>query len=419
MYFSYFDIDSVTDGVLKNGVKKLASYRARVANVCSKSDSTKPEYSLVHAQNPAVHDQLDVLSKQFKNISDLIVVGIGGSNLGLEAVHEVLGENSVRLHTLDTTSAFEIQQLIGRLATIKSVKKLAVCVISKSGNTAETLVNAGVLLDVLEQRFKKTIYEQTLFIGNSGTSFMKTGKRLGVICVPMPEIIGGRYSVATEVALVPLALLGHDTDAFIAGVLDTTHEEFESAVAENAVRVHHYITKNFTHYNFFAFEKRLEKLGAWYRQLTAESLGKEFHKDKSPVKKGFVPTVSTPVELHSVGQLYMSGLDGVYTDFVTFDDEENNFKVPKKGISKLYGKFDVQEVATALYGGVMAAYKERSLPYRSTIFDDGNLAYSLGLFMGMRMLETMYIAELMNINAFDQPNVELYKNKTRDILGVE
>jgi len=65
----------------------------------------------------------------------------------------------------------------------------------------------------------------------------------------------------------------------------------------------------------------------------------------------------------------------------------------------------------------MAAYQKRSLPYRSTIFDE-DLPYALGLFMGMRMLETMYVAELMNLNAFDQPNVELYKNKTRKILGL-
>jgi len=418
MYFSYFDIDSVTDGVIKNGVKKLEKYRADVKQVVDKNDNSKPEYSLAHVQNPEVHDKLTELAKQFKGIQHLVVVGIGGSNLGLEAVHSILGEQKVVLHTLDTVSAVELQQLIDSLSSVRSVKKLAVCVISKSGNTTETLVNAGILLDVLEQRFKKAVYDQTLFIGNPDTPFMKAGKRLGVTCVPMPEIVGGRYSVATEVGLVPLALLGHDTDAFIAGVLDTTHEEFESVVAENAVRLHHYIGKNFRHYNFFAFEKRLKNLGAWYRQLTAESLGKEFDRSKKPVKKGFIPTISTPVELHSVGQLYMSGFDGVYTDFVTFDDEENNFKVPKKGIAKVYGKFDAQEVATALYGGVVAAYQERSLPYRSTIFDDGNLAYSLGLFMGMRMLETMYVAELLNLNAFDQPNVELYKNETRQILGL-
>ena len=66
----------------------------------------------------------------------------------------------------------------------------------------------------------------------------------------------------------------------------------------------------------------------------------------------------------------------------------------------------------------MAAYQEKVLPYRSTIFDE-DLPYSMGLFMSMRMRETMYVAELLNLNAFDQPNVELYKKETRNILGLE
>lgn len=417
MYFSYFDIDSVTVDSQKRGVKKLQAYRERVQRIKAENDNTQSEYSLVHAQNPALHDIIDTIKKQFKGIQHLVLVGIGGSNLGTEAIHSVLNTGAVKLHTLDTVSAHAINLLLLELKGIKSVKKIAVCVISKSGNTAETLVNAGVLLDALEQKFKQAIYSQTIFVGNPGTDFMKMGKKLGVTVVPMPEIVGGRYSVATEVGLVPLALLGHDTDSFISGILDSTTDEFESVVAENAVRLNSYIAKKFRHYNFFAFEPRLYKLGTWYRQLAAESLGKEIDRAGIPVKNGFIPTISTPVELHSVGQLYLSGFDGVYTDFVTFDDDSINFPIPKKGIAKTYGRFDVQEVATALYGGVMGAYQERSLPYRSTIFDE-DLMYSLGLFMGMRMLETMYVAELMNLNAFDQPNVELYKNKTREILGL-
>lgn len=417
MYYSYFDIETVTDAGQKRGVHKLAAYRAQVQKVLENNDHTKPEYSLVHAKNPTVHDTLDSLHKQFKGIKHLVLIGIGGSSLGVEAIHSVLDTGKVKLHTLDTVSAHDIEQLISTLKPIKSAKQLAICVISKSGNTAETLVNASVLLEALEQKFKKSLYGQTIFIGNPGTDFMKAGKRLGVNIVPMPEVVGGRYSVTTEVGLVPLTLLGHDTDAFIAGILEASRDELESVTAENAVRLHHYLSKKFIHYNFFAFEPRLAKLGAWYRQLIAESLGKEMDRNNQPVKVGFVPSISTAVELHSVGQLYMSGFAGVYTDFVTFDDDTADQSIPKKGISKTYGKFTTQEVAVAIYGGVMAAYQERSLPYRSTIFDE-DLAYSLGLFMSMRMRETMYIAELMNINAFDQPNVELYKNKTREILGL-
>jgi glucose-6-phosphate isomerase len=113
----------------------------------------------------------------------------------------------------------------------------------------------------------------------------------------------------------------------------------------------------------------------------------------------------------------MSGLLPTYTDFVTFDDDNANYDIPKKGLAKNYGKFNMQEVATGIYGGVIGAFQAKKLPYRATIFDD-DLPYSVGLFMGMRMMETMYVAELLGINAFDQPNVELYKDKTREILGL-
>tara|TARA_B100000508_G_C11462392_1_gene279837 strand:+ start:1884 stop:3137 length:1254 start_codon:yes stop_codon:yes gene_type:complete len=417
MYFSYFDIESITQTSQKRGVKKLEKYRKVIQKVVATNDNSRPEYSLVHAKNQAVHDIVDSIKKQFKGVQHLVLVGIGGSNLGTEAVHAALGEGKVKLHALDTVSSHAIEQLLNELKSIRSVKKIAVCVISKSGGTAETLVNASVLLETLEKKFKKGIYKQTIFIGNAGTNFMKTGKKMGVTTIAMPEIVGGRYSVSTEVGLVPLAILGHDTDAFIAGLLDATVDEFESVTAENAARFYSYLQKNYQHYNFFAFEPRLYKLGTWFRQLSAESLGKTKDRSRKAVTKGFLPSISTAVELHSMGQMYLSGYAGVYTDFVTFDDDSIDYEVPKKGIANKYGKFTVSEVAAGIYGGVMGAYQEKNLPYRSTIFDE-DLTYSLGLFMGMRMLETMYVAELMNLNAFDQPNVELYKDKTRAILGV-
>jgi glucose-6-phosphate isomerase len=417
MHFSYFDSTVITEKAITSDVQKLSIYRQKVRRVITEHDNTSSEYSLIHAQDQSVHDTIDELKKRFKGIQHVVLVGIGGSNLGTEAVHTTLDTNTVTLHTLDTVSAHAIELLLQKLQGVRSVKKIAVCVISKSGNTAETLVNASVLLEALEVMFAKNIYEQTVFIGDAGTEFMKKGKRLGVTTITMPKIVGGRYSVATEVGLIPLALLGHDTDAFITGVLDATSEEFESEVANSAARLHQYILKGYRQYNFFAFEPRLATLGAWYRQLFAESIGKEKDRSGKMVTKGFLPTISTPTELHSVGQLYLSGFTGVYTDFVTFDDDTIDYQVSKKGIAKQYGTFTVAEVAAAIYGGVVAAYQEQMLPYRSTIFTE-DLPYSLGLFMGMRMLETMYVAELMDLNAFDQPNVELYKIKTREILGL-
>lgn len=417
MYFSYFDIDSVTDPVLKKSERALAEYRARVTALRERPDDSVPEYSLVHATQPQLHDTLDRLKKQFKGIKHLVLVGIGGQDLSVKAIHSALGEQGVALESLDTIAPHQVQQLLQKIQKVKKVSHIAVCISSKSGTTAETTVNGSVVLQALEEKFGTDIYAQTIFIGTTGTGLLKFGQRQKATVVPMPKIVGGRFSVGTEAGLVPLALLKHDTDAFMAGMLDVLTPEFESVVAENAARLAHYYKKKFHHYNFFAFEPRLEKLGAWYRQLQAESLGKAKDRSGAPVQTGMVPTVSTPVELHSMGQLYLSGLPGVYTDFVTFDDDTTNYSIPKKGIAKSYGKFDMQEVATAIYGGVMSAYQAKGLPYRSTIFDEA-LPYSLGLFMAMRMLETMYVAELLNLDAFNQPNVELYKDKTRDILGL-
>lgn len=417
MYFSYFDTEISDDKQVARVVKKLKPYRAAVADVIGNHDQTRPEYSLAHVADPSLHDTIDVIKKDFKGVKHVIVIGIGGSNLGTEAIHEVLDTGKVKLHSLDTIAPYQIERLLDELKSVRSAKQVAVCVISKSGGTAETLTNAGVLLEALEKKCKKAIYKQTIFIGNKGTAFMKAGKRMGVHCVAMPDIVGGRFSVSTEVGMIPLALLGHDTDQIMAGMLDASGEEFESVTAENAARLAIYINKKYTHYNFFAFEPRLYKLGAWYRQLQAESLGKAKTRSKKDFNKGFVPSISTAVELHSVGQLYLSGFEGVYTDFVTFDDSECDYQISKKGIAKAYGKFGMQEVATAIYGGVIGAYQAQQLPYRATIFTE-DLAYSLGVFMGMRMQEIMYAAELLDLNAFDQPNVELYKDKTRAILKI-
>ena len=417
MYFSYFDTEFSSDRTVKKHVQTLAKYRAQVGKVVRDHDTAQPEYSLTHAANPAVHDQLDDVQKDFKGIKHLILIGIGGSNLGTEAVHQLLGEKKVRLHSLDTIAAYQIEALLHDLKRVKKASQVAVCVISKSGGTAETMVNAGVVLTALEKQFGAKIYKQTIFIGDPGTGFTKSAKRMGARAIAMPPVIGGRYSVGTEVGLVPLALLGHNVDAFIAGLLESSNEEYESITADNAARLFVYLNKKYTHYNFFAFEPRLYKLGAWYRQLQAESLGKTHDTKKKKVSKGFVPTLTTAVELHSTGQLHMSGLLPTYTDFVTFDDEDCNYDIPKKGLSRHYSKFNMQEIATAIYGGVIGAYQTKKLPYRATIFTE-DLAHSAGLFMGMRMRETMYVANLLGINAFDQPNVELYKDKTREILGM-
>ena len=416
MFISYFDDTRVTEKALQTNLRKLTKYRAEIANQAATSDTTQSEYSLLYPKDYQLHETLETVKKDFKNVKHVILIGIGGSSLGVEAIHAVLDTGATKLTVLDTVSAYNLDLALQAAAKVKKVTELAVCVISKSGKTTETLTNAAIVLDALKETFGEAVYKQTIFIGDPGSDGLVYGKKKGSMVVTMPANIGGRYSVATAVGLIPLTLLRHDVDELITGFLDAAEERFESIVAKSASRVALYHQFKYPHYNFFAFEPRLEKLGRWYRQLFAESLGKEKTKEGKKVTHAMVPTISTPVELHSVGQLYMSGVPQTFTDFVTFDDEIIDAKVPKGNTlsGKLKG-LSMQEIATGLYGGVIAAYEEQSLPYRATIFEE-ELSYSLGLFMAMRMREIMYAAHLLNVDAFNQPNVELYKTKTKQIL---
>ncbi len=418
MNISYFDDARVTEKILQAKSKKLAPYREAVAAAASVHDLTIPEASLYYASDVALHDMLARLQQQYKRVKRVILIGIGGSSLGAEAVHAVLNQGKVILSVLDTISVSKLNELKRDIAPHKKASDIVVCVISKSGGTTETLANAAALLEVLQLKFGDAIYQQTIFVGNPGSDLLRYGRKMQVECVMIPEAIGGRYSVATAVGLVPLALLGHDVDEFIMGYLDAMHPTIESVVADSAARLATYHTLKYPHYTFFACETRLEKLGGWYRQLFAESLGKAEDLHGKEMKHVIVPTIITPVELHSVGQLYMSGVPDVYTDFVSFDDEELDVMLSKKaGIAPTLKGYSLQEVSTAIYGGVIAAYQEKQLPYRATVFEE-ELAYSLGQFMAMRLREVMYTARLLDLNAFDQPNVELYKQKTKEILHV-
>ncbi len=397
--------------------KRLAGYRMEIARIIRERDDKRHEYALAHPTAELV-SSLRTQLKTFKGLRHVVVVGIGGSSLGLEALHSALGaDTQPKLTVLDMITPAALTAVTNELRAVKKVSQVAVCVISKSGTTTETLANASVLLRLLEARYGTAIHGQVIYIGNPGTALTKVAKKQGSHYLAMPAVVGGRFSVTTEVALVPLILLGHDVEAIVAGMRRASDPVAEEAIAARAVQLHAFLRAGYRHFNFFAFETRLYKLGCWYRQLFAESLGKATARDGKPVKVGMVPTISTPVELHSIGQLYLAAFPGVFTEFVSVDDNGVDYKIGPTTIAPHLKKFTLEEVSAALYGGVVGAYQGQGLPYRATVLAE-DLASSLGYYLAAAMLEVMYLAHLMNVDAFDQPNVELYKDKTRTLLGL-
>lgn len=419
MHVTYSDEQKVTEVRVAKVRKRLNPF-ADVLQTNIRDKAATPGVSALTTwkDEPMLQAVHDVVTT-FKKPKHVVLIGIGGSSLGVEAVHAVLATaQSPELHVLDTLAPHELEAVLAKLAKVKKTTDVAVCVVSKSGTTVETLANAEILIGTLEEQFGAAIWQHVVCIGNPDTPFLQLAKKRKAHTIAMPEIVGGRYSVFTPVGLVPLALLGHDIEAILAGVEDATTENYLDVALTDAARLFLYLKGGVRHYNFFAFDTRLVRLGKWYRQLAAESLGKEQTRSGKAVKLGFLPTISTAVDLHSVGQLYFSQFPGVYTDFVTFNDDSVDYRIPARPkLATALAKQTHQDIAAAIYAGVIEAYQERRLPYRSAIFDEG-LDYSLGLFMAMRMVEVMALAELLDVDAFNQPNVELYKQNTKQILGL-
>jgi len=414
-----FSDENVSPGAIAKTVARLAKCQkqllATLANPNEQTPLTALKTSHDKTQLAAIYDTLE----KFGQLQHIVLIGIGGSSLGTEAIHAVLANpSSPQLHILDTVAPHELNAVLTSLQKVKRVSQIAICVVSKSGNTVETLANAESLLGQLQVQFGTSIWRQVVAIGNEGTDFLARAKKRGAQVVTMPTVVGGRYSVFTSVGLVPLGLLGHDLKALLAGVSDATTKPHLATAFENAARLYHQQKAGARHYNFFAFDTRLVRLGKWYRQLMAESLGKETTRRGKKVVGGFLPTISTTVDLHSVGQLYLAKFPGVYTDFVTLDDQTANHVIPARPkLAAALAGHTHQDIATALRQSVLKTYQARQLPYRSTVLATP-LNHSLGFFMATRMLETMALAELMDINAFDQPNVELYKKRMRKILKI-
>lgn len=419
MHLTFFDHPKVTPEALARTVKRLEPLKQSFNSELTAPTADSPFAALSTWSDEAQLAEIHTVLEKFSKPKHVVLIGIGGSSLGAEAIHAVLATNtSPQLHVLDTVAPHELEKVLHALGRVKKTTDVAICVVSKSGHTVETLANAEVLIGSLEAQLGKAIWKQVACIGNADTTFLLQAKKRGAHIVAMPTHIGGRFSVFTAVGLLPLGLLGHDIEAILAGVEDAVSVSHQQVSYENASRIFMHLKAGIRHYNFFAFDTRLVRVGKWYRQLTAESLGKEVTRQGKKVPLGFLPTVSTAVDLHSIGQLYFAQFPGVYTDFVSFNDDEIDYRIPAKPkLATQLARQTQQDIAAAIYAGVIEAYQERQLPYRSTIFEEG-LEYSLGLFMASRMLETIALAELMDVNAFDQPNVELYKQHTARILGV-
>ncbi|RMD67457.1 hypothetical protein D6817_01645, partial [Candidatus Pacearchaeota archaeon] len=313
------------------------------------------------------------------NASNLLVIGIGGSNLGTIAVQQaVLGKNynltaRRKVFYLDTVDPdYTASTLEFVKSELKRGKKAVVNVISKSGSTTETISLFNVVLSQLKP-YDSELEKMIVVTTNRDSALWNYAMKKGLRALEIPKMVGGRYSVLSNVGLFPLAFLGVNVRALLAGA----REMVERAVSKNqrfnlpaklaAVQYAHFLSGKMI-VNLFLFGNDFESVGKWYRQLVGESLGKEFNLVGKRVETGLTPIVSVgTTDLHSVGQLYLGGPNDKFSIFVKTNKWRSKLRVKKQAefeklVRDIGGK-SLGEIMDAVFDGVLRTYAKRKRPF--------------------------------------------------------
>lgn len=365
-------------------------------------------------------------AKQRLNPSALVVVGIGGSIMGTKGVFEALygqyyneQQPACKVYfvdTFDTDTSYDVYLLIEQL--LQEDKTVLVNVVSKSGVTLETQVNATLFIELIK-RYRLLDYKDCIVITtNYDSALWRSAQREGFVCLEIPKNVGGRFSVLSAVGLFPLALLGVDLvqlRAGAAGMLEICiNQEIENnPAALNAAMLNFHYRRGVVIHDTFLFSKDLAGLGLWYRQLMAESLGKMHDRSGEIVRVGMLPTVSIgSTDLHSVGQLYLAGPRNRFTTFVTIEKNRSDLVLPGASLPSF------KELMSTCAQSIMIAYQKQELPFIHLTLPEKS-AWFVGQFLQMKMVEILYLGYLLNVNPFDQPQVELYKHEMWKLLNHE
>ena len=335
------------------------------------------------------------LVKKLKKISNVRIIGMGGSNLGAEAIHDFL-RDKVKKKFIFTNNLNNNQKFFN------NKKKILNLIISKSGNTLETISNVNILI-------KKS--DQNIFITENKNSYLKDlAKKLKAEIIEHKNFIGGRYSVLSEVGMLPTELMGLNENKFKQLNSLIKNKNFINNLINNVGSIVNKIKKDRINSIILNYDEQSESFFKWYQQLVAESLGKK--------SKGVLPIISTmPKDNHSLMQLY---LDGPKNNFFTFFHVKNqkNYKIKNDAIlashkylrNKNVGKIiEAQKLATEI------VFLKKKIPFRSFEILNRN-EETMGELFCFFILETILIGRSLKINPFDQPAVELIKKETKKIL---
>ena len=331
--------------------------------------------------------------KKYQRFNNFRIIGMGGSTLGTQTIYEFLK------HKIKKNFIF-----VDNLQNKKKNKEKKYCnlVVSKSGNTIETIVNFNILM-------KKN--EKNIFLTENKKNYLSIlAKKLKAEIIHHNNFIGGRYSVLSEVGMIPAELMGLKSSNFKNYNSLIKNKIFINSLIKNVSSTLYFIKKQKFNSIIINYDEKSDSLFKWYQQLVAESLGKK--------KTGLLPIVSCmPKDNHSVMQLY---LDGFEKNFFTFFyvNEKKSEKVNNRNILFSQNFLKNKSISNVIYAQKRATenvFNKKNIPFRSFEIQKRD-EKTLGELFTFFILETILIGKCLNLNPYDQPAVELIKKETKRIL---
>jgi len=332
---------------------------------------------------------------KYKKFSNIRVIGMGGSILGAEAIYDFLKKKIKKkiifVNNLNSNAGY---------FNVKNINLNLI--ISKSGNTLETIANANTLI--------KNKDSNIIITENKDSYLTNLASQLKAEIFEHKNYVGGRYSVLSEVGMLPAELMNLNESKF---------KQFNSLI-KNKIFVNNLINNVAATLNLIKsgkytsiilnYDEQSENLFKWYQQLIAESLGKK--------SKGLLPIISSmPKDNHSLMQLY---LDGPKKSFYTFFNTLDNtvIKMNNKNLLSSHRYLRNQSIEKIKQSQMLATekvFKSKKIPFRSfrVLKRDEQ---SLGKLFCFFILETILLGRALKVNPFDQPSVELIKKETKKIL---
>lgn len=371
------------------------------------------------AYDDAIHEQIKtcVAQKRKLPIDTLIIVGIGGSSLGARALCELFHANYAQKLRIIFAESFDPVQWVQEVGC--APERTLVNVVSKSGNTLETVVLLERWLAVLQKQHRERAADFLVVTTDFGSPLDTWAQKFGCAVLHIPGSIGGRWSVLSPVALLAVAMAGLDIDDLCAGARLCVDEYMRDWQHHGSFLTACFVAEQLRRGNFlwdlFVFGAPLNALGLWQRQLIGESLGKRY---RAPFTTNLVPTVSVGTsDLHSIVQLYLGGVIAQQTTFVTIAQWEPSEQCHATThlLPAINGKSYAQLLAI-LFESVRFAYEQQGKPYVHIALDHCDVQ-SVGYYLQMCMIQTVLLAEIVGVNAYDQPQVELYKAQARRLLA--